>query len=218
MWGAAGLAVRISHRDRLLPGTQVAGIDLGGLSRAEASSRLAGLPPAIVAVTHRRRSFRVGARQIGLRVDVAATAERAMQAGRDGTLDLLIGGASALWSRRDLSLSYEEVDSDRLDDAIDAIAHRVDREPFAGALSIDPETLRVRARAPRPGREVMQRRAAAAMLDALRRRVEVVELPVRRRSARARIDVGAVARRAREYLTEPLRLSGPGGATRLAPS
>lgn len=215
LWVATGLVVRGSHADRALPGTHVAGIDLGGMSRDEASRELAALPLGAVTLTDGKRSFPVAADEVGISIDVAATVERAVRAGRGGALEQLIGGAALLWSRRDVSPVYEEADRDRLDAAIAAIAARFDREPFAGALSIDPETLGVEIEPPRPGRAVARGSAAATVLDSLARGIAAAQLPVRRQGAPARGDVEAVADRAREFLAAPLRLSGPGGATRL---
>ena len=89
--GAAGLALYASsHQGRIYQGVQVAGLDLGGLSAADARARLeahfadyAGRP---LTLTAGDQSFQVTPAEAGARLDSAATIETAMDWGRQGSL------------------------------------------------------------------------------------------------------------------------------------
>ena len=89
--GAAGLALYASsHQGRIYQGVQVAGLDLGGLSPADARARLeayfaeyAGRP---LTLTAGDQSFAVTPAEAGARLDSATTIETAMNWGRQGSL------------------------------------------------------------------------------------------------------------------------------------
>ncbi|WP_128979290.1 VanW family protein [Streptomyces roseicoloratus] len=86
---AGGLYVAglVATGDDISEGTRVNGIDIGGLSRAEAAARLASAAPAAwkdpVPVTVGDASATVDPADAGLTVDVAATADRAADPSRD---------------------------------------------------------------------------------------------------------------------------------------
>lgn len=216
-WVAIALVLRAAYAGEVLPGTEVAGVDLGGMSAADAERELAGLEPGAVTLTQGQRRFTIEGREVGFRIDVPATAERALQAGRDGGLLDWLASPWLPWSRRDVEAAHDS-DSRRLEAEIAAIAAEVDREAFAGALSIDPRSLRVAEKAPRTGRLVQRTSTAATVLASLRRGGDTVTLPVRRLPAPTLAVVGEVARRAEAYLESPLRLPGPNGPIRLTPS
>jgi vancomycin resistance protein YoaR len=89
--GAAGLALYASsHQGRIYQGVQVAGLDLGGLSPADARARLeahfaefAGRP---LTLTAGDQFFEVTPAEAGARLDSATTIETAMNWGRQGSL------------------------------------------------------------------------------------------------------------------------------------
>jgi vancomycin resistance protein YoaR len=89
--GAAGLALYASsHQDRIYQGVRVAGLDLGGLSSADARASLeehfteyAGTP---LVLTAGDQSFEVTPAEAGARLDSATTIEAAMNWGRQGSL------------------------------------------------------------------------------------------------------------------------------------
>jgi hypothetical protein len=87
--GVALFARAYTVRDAVLPGVSVAGVDIGGLSRAEAQAKLqAELGPRLAEPVR----VAVGEGVLVIRpseafsLDAAATAERAYQAGRDSLL------------------------------------------------------------------------------------------------------------------------------------
>jgi vancomycin resistance protein YoaR len=89
--GAAGLALYASsHQGRIYQGVQVAGLDLGGLSPADARTRLeehfteyAGRP---LTLTAGDQSFEITPAEAGARLDSATTIDAAMNWGRQGSL------------------------------------------------------------------------------------------------------------------------------------
>ena len=90
--GAALFARAYTLRDAVLPGVSVAGVDLGGLSHAEAQAKLqAELGPRL----HEPVRIAVGEEVLVIRpsttfaLDVAATEERAYLAGRGSVLSRL---------------------------------------------------------------------------------------------------------------------------------
>ena len=89
--GLGGLAFAdFKASDRLAAGTQVAGVDIGGLTQEEALRRVRRevgdrlARPAQVQVGE--RSFTLSAEQAGVKTDLRAAVERAYEAGRSGNL------------------------------------------------------------------------------------------------------------------------------------
>jgi vancomycin resistance protein YoaR len=88
--GVAGLALYASsHQGRIYQGIQVAGLDLGGLSPADARSRLdehfadyAGRP---LTLTAGNQSFEITPAEVGARLDSEMTIEAALNWGRQGS-------------------------------------------------------------------------------------------------------------------------------------
>jgi len=217
VWVGVGIAVRLVYAGRVLPGTQVTDVSLGGLDPNEARRRLASATEdRAVTLMFERRRFNVHARDVGFRIDAGRTVARAMAAGRHGPLRGLWSDISALWAPRTVRPVYAS-QGRRIDAVVASIARRIDRRPFRGSLSIDPGTLRVSSKAPRPGRTLDQRRAAAGVLETLRRGGGSVVAPVRTQPGVASVVVEAVARQAERYLDAPLRLSGTGAPVKLTP-
>ncbi len=90
------LGERVTHRDRILPGVQVAGVDVGGATEPEAlhriqdlAARLAATPIHAHAGTH---DLVLDPASISYRVDAAATVRAARRDGRSANpLDTLLG-------------------------------------------------------------------------------------------------------------------------------
>jgi len=218
-WVTVSAGLRLVYVGEVLPRTRVGAISIGGMSEIEVRRRLASVfaEGGGVTVVDGPRRFGVRASEVAFRIDAAATAARAMRAGRDGPLAGFGSDVTALVSARDVRPVYT-VNRRRLSAVVAGIALRVDRPPFRGGLSIDPDRLRVDVVAPRRGRVLNRAATSAAMLAALRRGDgRVVRVRMRRaRGARLR-DVQAVARRARGYLAGSLRLSGFGDPVTLSP-
>jgi vancomycin resistance protein YoaR len=90
--GSLLFARALMLRDSVLPGVSVAGIDVGGLSRADAQARLAA---ELGARLEKPVTVQVGNKSLVVapddlwRLDVAATEERAFRAGRDSVVSRL---------------------------------------------------------------------------------------------------------------------------------
>lgn len=163
LWGGIGLAVvpvtwimlavgmHAVHAGEVLPGTRVAGVDVGGLSPADARERLApALQSRKVTLAHGEQQFTLRAEEIGYGVDLRATIAQAMEAGRGNPVSsLLWHQIASLWSGREVAPATS-VDQDRLARAIRSIAKQVERPGFRGDLAIDADSLQVEIERPRP--------------------------------------------------------------------
>ncbi len=149
-------------------------------------------------------------------IDAESSAERAISSGRGG-FGALIAGPLSLFLNRELEPEYEPVNSKRLVRTVDRIADRIDREPFVGALSVDPATLEVATEQPEAGIGVRRGLTAQSLLAAFRAGRGSIEIPVRRRPAPSPAEVEAVAREAERYLRKPLRVRSAGTEAVFAP-
>lgn len=159
----------IAQAGRILPGTQVAGVDVGGQDRWEARRTL--LP---VLERAERRPLAVSAPGVrlivrpieaGLRFDVDATVEAALAHGRRGPLGPLSRLTTPMLGARiapsvDLELSA-------LAAWVDAAADQVERDAHAGDLLLDPDTRTVRIEGPRGAVSVDRPASVALVRDAL---------------------------------------------------
>lgn len=217
VWVLSGLALRVANSGKVLPGTSVAGLELGGSSREAVVDRLAGADPRRVTLRSRSRELTVSAPRAGFELDLDATAERALKAGRGGFGVGIFAGPMLLVGDRESPLIYESVDESKLQAAIKRIADRVDREPFLGALSVNPQSLVVRTKQPRAGLTVTRAPGRKALADAFRSDQDAIELPLRRLAAPDPAEVAKVGRKAESYLRSPLRIRTAGGPASFPP-
>lgn len=219
---ALALGVRVTHGGRVLPGVRVEGVGLGGLSPVHARRRLAplagelaGRPLALVAGDTR---VTIAPRAAGYVADVRRTVERAMDAGRGGPLGGLGSTLLGLAIARDMAL-VQHVDRRRLERTVASVAGRLGQPSSPGQLVVEPGTLAVSTKAPRSGHEVdrpaLRSRLAAALTSRSRAPILVA---LRTRPVASAAAVDAVARAARAYLREPLRLTGAGKALDVSPA
>ncbi len=208
-WIAATGIVRATYADRVMPGTTVGGVDLGGASTGEARARLESVfgPGRRVMATVEGRRYAIDPGQAGYRFDVEATLHQAGSVGRDGPLGGLWSTLATRVSPRELE-PVVRLDGGALAARIAEIAGEVDRPVSRGALVADPSAPGgIGVVAPRRGLTVERGAAARAVAGALReRRASAVALPVRRQASVDPERVRAVARRARAYVRTPLRL------------
>jgi len=219
---AIALAVRLTHSGQVLPGVEVEGVALGGASREDArrllaplAAEAAGAPVALVAEDRR---VTLAPPEAGYAVDVDATVDAALEARRGGPLGGLGSTVAGLFGgRREVAL-VQTVDRRRLGAAVAAAAGRLGREHFPGEIVIEPGTLTITTKAPRSGREVDRAALVARLDEALRRRPRGrIDVPLHTIKVASRAAVDAVGRAARDYLSEPLRLTGAGEDTEIAP-
>lgn len=217
-WSAIAVATRIAYAGRVLPGTQLAGLPLGGADRETVLRRVrAYLRRPVELRAEGLGALRVPASAAGLQLDHRATARRALQAGRQGPLAGALTTPSRWLMSRELPRAAS-LDAARIARTASRAARRFGRRPFDGALVVDPDTLTARAAPPRDGRAVdrprLRQRIAAALRDG---RARVVVPMLRRRAAPAA--AGArVAAAAEAYLQRPIRLAGARRTATLDPA
>ena len=204
----ASAAIGVSYGGRVLPRTQVAGVDLGGASRSEARERLrtALAVPRPLRVRTPGRTLIVQPHEAGFAPDVDATVERALAAGRSTAVKSL--ASRVLWildpGEVDVAGAIDETAFKRMNRAIGAA---VSRQAFHGALVVDPLSLDVSAKPPRPGARIDKRQLTRRLRAALERAVTgSISVPVRSVPVPPRAAVEQVAREATEYLEAPLRI------------
>jgi len=210
-WLAVTVGVRLAYADKILPGTTMAGLSLGGRSPERARELLAAAlaREQSVRLTADGRRFVVRASEVGYRIDVPASAERARSAGRDGPLAGLWSTLASLSAPRKLE-PVVHVNHRRIAERIAEIARAVDRPATTGALIADPNAVgMVRALAPRAGRTLDRADTVAAVVAALHdRRPGPVALSVQTQATVTQDEAQDVADRARAYLRTPVRLTG----------
>lgn len=208
----AGVVV-LRSAEEALPGTTVAGTPVGGLDRGalgDAVERLAAArTTGTMTVTAGDVSSEV-ARSLVV-VDVDATVEAALDAGRDGVAARLLGpllGAAGGDTGRPVDLVVD-LDSTALDQRIEAVAGIVDAPPDPGGIEV--RGLTVEPVPPRVGQVLDQPAAATAVAEALTAgRVEPLPLPlVEQRPPTTAADVDLVVRQARRALAGSYALTGP---------
>ena len=216
VWVLSGFLLRALDSGEILPGTSMAGTDLGGESRGGASKLIADIEPRIVKLEGGPKTLEVSGPQAGLVIDANASSRRAHSAGRSG-VGAILAGPLFLLTDREVQPSYEPVDSKRLDRTVNRLADRLDREPFVGALSVDPDTLEVSFDQPEAGSFVRRDATRDRLLEAFRAGDDSIEIPFREQAAPSPAEVQAVAREAERYLRAPVRLRTAGDVVTLQP-
>lgn len=196
-------------------GTEVASVEIGGLSAAEAEDRLeaeladrAGEP---IQLRWRKQTFEIDPEQAGLRFDVATTVD---EAGADRTwnplrmMELLLG--------TDDVEPVIEVDEEALDAALAGVAEQIDVEPVEPMVTFNRRGGRDVTR-PDAGRAVDQDAARADIVEAYLRSDDPVELTVEEVQPTVDADGLAAALEdiAEPAMSGPVRLQLPGRRVRL---
>ncbi|MDO9409758.1 VanW family protein [Patulibacter sp.] len=208
----ASLVVRAGHDGEALPGTRVAGVDVGGITTTRIASRLR--PVVGDQRTLRLRAagdvVTIKAADLGYAVDLQGIARAAVAAGRDGTLNALVGPLRGYVSARTVPVrsSFDEAKARK---ALAPVARKVARGAYAGALKVDPETLQVSTTKPRAGRAVDM----SALVARVRRELRegdgtTFDVPLRSVDAAPESQLQEIASEAEDYLRQPLRLTGAG--------
>ncbi|MBJ7471485.1 MAG: VanW family protein [Solirubrobacteraceae bacterium] len=214
--GLSIVAVRAAYSGKALPGTEVAGEDVGGKTEAEVRAivRILADPARRITLVAPGKTLRASAGGAGLQANESQTVKRAMDARRGSLFGPLITFVAP--SNVDL---VAVVERDALRGSVARVAGTIDRKPYAGALTIDPDTLAITTKASAPGREVdrseLTDRLERAVLDPQETRVEV---PVETTDAVSDERVEEVAADAEQYLRAPLVLSGAGKPYTVTPA
>ena len=197
-------AVVVLGSPEALPGTTVAGTAVGGLDEQE-------LRAAVERLGRARTSGALVVRASGesaevdrglASVDVEATVDDALAAGRGGLVATVLGpllGAAGGETGRPVALAVD-VDERALEQRLDEIALEVDVPPDPGGIAVRGTT--VDARPPRPGRVVDVPSAVTRVGEALQiGQTDPVELPTLEQAPpTSPADVERVVRQARRAL------------------
>lgn len=211
------LGVRAAHGDTALPGTEVAGVDVGGRSETEIRDLLAA------ELSGQRRLLlradgeiiRVSLDAAGYEVDLEGTARDAVEAGRSGflagipsTLVGLVGSRTAPVDSR--------IDDAKLRKALNRVEQQVGRKPYPGSLSVDPDTLDVTTKPSKAGQTVdRDRLMVLADRELMEGRLGPIDVPLRKVSAVSEKRLERLADDARAYVLKPMRLTGAGAPLEL---
>ncbi|WP_210491888.1 VanW family protein [Patulibacter sp. SYSU D01012] len=213
----ASFAVGATHDGKALPGTRVAGVDVGGATAAQIARRLR--PDATAQRTLRLRAagrtIPVKASATGYAVDLGATAREAVAAGRDGVVGKLVGPLVGLVAHRDVALDAT-FDERRMARTLAKVDEAVGEAADAGALRVDPDSLEVTTTTSRPGRTVdrpeLERRLRARLRTLGSASVDV---PLKTVPAVSQGRLESIAAEAEDYLRTPLRLTAAGSTLEL---
>ncbi|MDF2733660.1 MAG: hypothetical protein K0S97_283, partial [Chloroflexota bacterium] len=139
------IAFRQAYVDRILPGVQVGGVDIGGMTRAEArlalGSALGRLEDGAVTVRSGTGYAVIPYSVVGREVDFDGMLDRAAAVGRDGTrLDEALEGVRQL-TRPVVMPTLLSFEPDRLAAELAAFAERGYRQPRDAGVSSTREAL-----------------------------------------------------------------------------
>jgi vancomycin resistance protein YoaR len=221
--GVLALAVgeRLLWRGKVLPGVEIAGIDVGGRSERATYAAVRPVARRLEAAPIRARAGRVDLTldpsALGLRVEAAATVRAARRDGRRANPVGPMVGVVGRRIRPDRVPLVVHLDVDRLEGVLDGWAALTTKGLQDGALRFDGAT--VVAISPRSGtglrRDEARRRLESAITSG---RPGVIELPV----GQVRPTVGAAAvrraaREARRLLAAPVTVAAGFTPITLAP-
>jgi len=207
---AAAGALEWRYADRIWPGVSIGGVDVGGLTEPEARARWAAtLPdPQGPFLTLRGPGFQrtVSLADLGARVDVPGTLQEAMAAGRGGGLGDWADRLRIWWFGRAVAPRVE-VEAERMEALVAALAAALDRPPRDAALEIQGDQVLVRPAeaGARLDRAALRSRLLAALSDL---RPQTLDLPVETVPP-AVTEVEPARTQLRQWLQAPIRLTVP---------
>lgn len=175
----ASWADTMRDEGRLLPGTAIAGVDVGGATVDEAAERvedaLASRLEQPITITAADRTWTTSPVELGATTDLDAVLEdafeRTEQAGLPALAWLRLAGSGS--DVHDVSVT---VDESAVQALVDAIADAVDRPASSAELAWDDDGFALTEAV--VGRSVQQSDAVAALVDAVTNGSSTVALPV----------------------------------------
>lgn len=163
-----GAAEGLATAGRIHPGVDVAGIDVGGMTRSRAVEVLerehAKRAARPVVVVHDGKRFSVTGPQLELRFNAPAEAEKAFSVGRTRNLGSSLTQRISAWTGRARMEPIAEADAARLDDFLDKIAKVTDNPPVDAKVVI--EDMEVTALDGMDGRRLQRDIASRSVLRA----------------------------------------------------
>lgn len=184
--GAVGAyAWDASRSDEIAEGVKIGGVDVGGLSEAEARQRVEAELVAPLArklvVTHDDVRYELAARKLGIRADIEGTVDQAIEASREGGLPARVwryatGGEVS--EALDPKVSY---DKSEVAAFVERVAAEVDRDPVNA--SVEPTSTSVEPVKAQAGikleRDELQRQLTAAVQTPGARKVKATAVKVK---------------------------------------
>lgn len=205
------VGVRLLYAGEALPGTEVAGIAVSGQTEEEIERRLTPIAeadqPILIVADGEEAS--VLPSEAGYSMNAAASAKRALEAGREGALAGAFSTLGGLIQTRHVPPAAR-IDRAKFRATVDEIVDQLDRPSFAGRLDIVPATGEVGVEPPRAGRRVNRRVLQMKLRRALREFEPRIDVPVAQLAVVPTAKVTAVADAAARYLRQPLVLTGVG--------
>jgi vancomycin resistance protein YoaR len=215
------VALRLAYTDRALPGTLLGGRTVEGDTRSSLRERMTRFRLSPVTIYAAGQHLRLTPEAAGYRLNVDATLERVLDAGRDGQVLGLVDTAKGLFAERDVE-PVAQVDPVKLEATGRAFARLVNRQAYPGSVAVDPVTLKATVQGPRQGRTVDRAELERRLVEALRAGQGALRAPFRSTKVATPAEVRRVGQDAERYVTEPLVLTGAGEpitvpAARVAP-
>ena len=208
---AALTGFQLLYAGRIYPGVQVNGIDLGGLTQAQAAEAVArGITypqTGRILLQYDQRTWLVYPAQVGLYLDSNATAQQAFQVGRQGSLTERLTTRWQSW-RSGQNLAPALIFDGRAAFAyLSALAEQIDQAPVEATLGV--QGIDVLVNPGQPGRALDISATIERLLAQMYTLQEgIVPLAVTDTQP-AILDASAQAEIARAILSQPLQLKLP---------
>ncbi|MFP5353050.1 MAG: L,D-transpeptidase family protein [Actinomycetota bacterium] len=181
--GAAYATMEYSQRyaGRVLPGSEVAGMPIGGMTEEEALQAVeAAIRPQLnreIELTWKKRSWTVTPRELGARSNARRVVRAALAASNDTSffekMQMRLLGQGLAFDRK-VAITYPRQGARGF---VEGIASSLDQEPQDAA--IDYSTGWVEITKAQPGRQVLVEKAHRALMSALRTGTEELTVPVK---------------------------------------
>ena len=177
----AGYAYARSSSDKLLPGLKVAGVPVGGMTRAQAAAAVQSAVGAELARTFMvqagGKTWTTSGAALGVRADVTGAVDKAFAESNSAAWPVSVYDRLTHHPmNREIAVAYT-LPADRAGSYVGHIASALDRAPVKASMSLSGDRLVVQRS--RRGRTVQQGPAAAALVQALASNQASVTLPVR---------------------------------------
>ena len=161
----AAVVVALWPGDRIAAGVRVAGLDVGGSTRAEALQRLADAPPRSVTLIDGTSSRTIALDELGIAPQADAAVAAALSVGHDGDpLARLADRLGAAIRGRDIPMARAVIDAGTLGLTLTALAGEIDRPMVEGDVRITDAGVAVRE--PQTGRVLDRSRLVDMLLAA----------------------------------------------------
>lgn len=215
-------AVVVVRAGEALPGTTVAGVDVGGLGPDDVRERLAGTvterTTGTLELVHEELRFEVDRAALDARTDLEQTIDDALDAGRDSVVATVVNPVLGPLLGRERSVQLAvQIDETALRSRIDAVGDELDTEPFIGGFAVEGST--VTPQPPAEGRTLDRAAATRALEQALAHgRTEPLPLPVTEQDpGTTAAQVEEVVAQARVALSAPYRLTSAEATIEVTP-